>query len=108
MGLVDYISRQPNQKAKVAKKYDKEFAVPAIIRIFEAIAAICINFTSTSCQSLHVTAVNHTYSTRASSTQQINHSNSLSALNARKNWLLLSNTANAAQIQVNSNSNRSA
>ena len=29
MGLLDYISRQPNQKAKVAKKYDKKFSVPA-------------------------------------------------------------------------------
>ena len=30
MGLVDYISRQPNQKAKVTNKYDEEFLVATI------------------------------------------------------------------------------
>ena len=33
MRLVDYISRQPNQKAKVTNKYGKEFAVATITRI---------------------------------------------------------------------------
>ena len=40
MGLVDYISRQPNQKAKVTNKYDEEFAVATNTRIRDAIAAI--------------------------------------------------------------------
>ena len=40
MGLVDYISRQPNQEAKVTKKYDEEFAVATTTRIRDAIAAI--------------------------------------------------------------------
>ena len=40
MGLVDCISRQPNQEAKVTNKYDEEFAVATITRIRDAIAAI--------------------------------------------------------------------
>ena len=51
MGLVDYISRQPNQEAKVTKKYDKEFAVETITRIRDAIAAIYVNTTQQTCQS---------------------------------------------------------
>ena len=34
MGLVDYISCQPNQKAKVTNKYDEEFSVATITRYF--------------------------------------------------------------------------
>ena len=44
MGLVDYISRQPNQKAKVTNKYDEELAVATNTRICDAIAAIYVNF----------------------------------------------------------------
>ena len=51
MGLVDYISRQPNQKAKVTNKYDEEFAVATITRIRDAIAAIYVNTTPQTCQS---------------------------------------------------------
>ena len=40
MGLVDYISRQPNQKAKVTNQCDEEFAVATITRIRDDIAAI--------------------------------------------------------------------
>ena len=43
MGLVDYISRQPNQESKVTYKYDEEFAVATITRIRDAIAAIYVN-----------------------------------------------------------------
>ena len=66
MGLVDYISRQPNQKAKVTNKYDEEFAVATITRIRDAIAAIYVNTTPQTCQSQHLNSVTHTNSTRAS------------------------------------------
>ena len=66
MGLVDYISRQPNQEAKAAKKYDEEFAVATITRIRDAIAAIYVNTTQQNCQSKHFNSVNYTHSTRAS------------------------------------------
>ena len=45
MGLVDWISRQPNQDAKVTNKYDEEFAVATITRIRDNIAAIYVNTT---------------------------------------------------------------
>ena len=61
MGLVDYISRQPNQKAKVTSKYDEEFAVATITLISDVIAAICINSTPLNCQSQHLKAGNHTH-----------------------------------------------
>ena len=66
MGLVDYISRQPNEEAKVTNKYDEEFAVATITRIFDAIAAIYVNTTQQNCQSQHFSSVNHTHSTHAS------------------------------------------
>ena len=65
MGLVDYISRQPNQKAKVTNKYDEAFAVATITRICDAIAAIYVNTTPQTCQSQHFNSVPHTNSTRA-------------------------------------------
>ena len=37
MGLVDYISRQPSQKAKSITQYDEEFMVATISRIHDAI-----------------------------------------------------------------------
>ena len=40
MGLVDYISRQPNQKAKSITQYDEEFMVATISRIRDAITAL--------------------------------------------------------------------
>ena len=46
IGLVDYISRQPNQEAKVTNKYDEKFAVATITRICDAIAAIYVNTTN--------------------------------------------------------------
>ena len=104
MGLVDYISRQPNQKAKVTNKYDEEFAVATITRILDAIAAIYVNTTQQNCQSQHFCSVNHTHSTRASHPHSTNYSNLLSAINRYTTQLLLENSANAAQIQPNSNS----
>ena len=40
MGLVDYISRQPNQKAKSVTQYDEEFMVATISRIRAAITSL--------------------------------------------------------------------
>ena len=45
MGLVDYISRQPNQEAKLTNKDDEEFAVAKCTRIRDAIATIYVNTT---------------------------------------------------------------
>ena len=99
MGLVDYISLQPNQKAKVTNKYDEEFVVAKITRIRDAIAAIYINTTPQNCQSHHFNSVNQTHSTRASIAHQTNHSILFSALNLRTNQLLPSLSANAVQTQ---------
>ena len=81
MGLVDYISRQPNQEAKVTNKYDEEFAVATITRIRDAIAAIYVNTTQQNCQSQYFSSVNHTHSTRASHPRSTNYSNLHSAIN---------------------------
>ena len=105
MGLVDYISRQPNQKAKVTNKYDEEFAVATNTRIRDAIAAIYVNTTQQNCQSQHFCSANHTHTTRASHPHSTKYSNLLSAINRNTTQLLLENSANAAQIQPNSNSN---
>ena len=40
MGLVDYISRQPNQEAKSITQYDEEFMVATISRIRDAIKSL--------------------------------------------------------------------
>ena len=40
IGLVDYLSRQPNQKAKIITQYDEEFMVATISRIRDAITTI--------------------------------------------------------------------
>ena len=105
MGLVDYISRQPNQKAKVTNKYDEEFAVATITRIRDAIAAIYVNTTPQTCQSQHFNSVPHTNSTRASHPRLTNNSQLLSAINRNTTQLLLENSANAAQFQSLSTSN---
>ena len=105
MGLVDYISRQLNQEAKVANKYDEEFAVATITRIRDAIAAIYVNTTQQNCQSQHFSSVNHTQFTRASHPHSTNYSNLLSAINRNTTQLLLENSANAAQLHLNSNLN---
>ena len=40
MGLVDYVSRQPNQKAKSITQYDEEFLVATISRIRDAVTSL--------------------------------------------------------------------
>ena len=102
MGLVDYISRQPNQEAKVTSKYDEEFAVATITRIRDAIAAVFVNTAQQNCQAQHFSSVNHTHSTRASHPYSTNYSNLLSAINRNATHLLLDKSANAAQIRFNS------
>ena len=92
MGLVDYISRQPNQEAKVTNKYDEEFAVATITRFHDAIAAIYVNTTQQNCQSQHICSVNHTHSTRASHPHPTNYSNVLSAINRNTTQLPLENS----------------
>ena len=89
MGLVDYISRQPNQEAKVTNKYDEEFGVATITRIRDAIAAVFVNTTPQNCQSQHFNSVTHTHSTRASHPRLTTYSNLLSALNRNTTQLLL-------------------
>ena len=103
MGLVDYISRQPNQEAKVTNKYDEELAVATITRIRDAIAAIHVNTTQQNCQSLHFNSVSYTHSTCASHPRSTNYSNLLSAINRNTTQLLLQNSANAAQIPHTTN-----
>ena len=63
MGLVDYISRQPNQAAKVTIKYDDEFAVAKSTRIRDAIAAFLPHSKTANHSTL---AASITHSTRAS------------------------------------------
>ena len=99
IGLVDYFSHQPIQKATITNKYEEEIAVAIITRIRDAIAAIYTNTTSQNCQSQHFNSANHPQFTRASLAHQTNHSKLLSALILRTNQLLLSHSANAAQIQ---------
>ena len=94
-GLVGYNSRQPNQKAKVTKKYE-EFAVATITRIRDAIAAFSIKLAPLNCQSWLLNAVITTNSTRATNNSQTNHFNLLFALNSRTSQLLASHSANAA------------
>ena len=107
MGLVYYISRQPNQQAKVTNKYYEEFAVATITRIRDAIVAIYVNTKPQNCQIQHFNSVNHTHCTRASNPCSTNHSKLLSALNRHTNQLPLDNTANAIQFHLNNNSNMS-
>ena len=106
MGLVDYISRQPNQQAKVTNKYDEEFAVATITRIRDAIAAIYVNTTPQNCQSERLSSVNHTHLTCLNSSLNKPFQFAF-ALTFRTTQLLLKKTANAAQIQSNNNSNMS-
>ena len=101
MRLIDYISRQPIQKPKVTNKYDEEFAVATITRTRDAISAIYMNSTPSSCQSKPINTINQAHSRRALSACQIHHPKLFLPLNTRTNQLLLSNTVNAAHIQAN-------
>ena len=105
MGLVDYISRQPNQEAKVTNKYDEEIAVATITRIRDAIKAIYVNTTRQNCQSKHFSKVSYTHSTRALHPHSTNYSNLLSAIDRKSTHLLLEDSANVAQIHLNSTFN---
>ena len=53
MELVDYISRQPNQKAKIITQYDEEFMVATISRIHDAITTLFRNSNQTPFQKQH-------------------------------------------------------
>ena len=64
LGLVDYIPRQPNQRAKVTNKYEEEFAVATITRNRDAIAAFYGNSAPLNCQSQHIDEINTTQFTR--------------------------------------------
>ena len=107
MGLVDFISRQPNQPAKITNKYDEDFVVSTITRNRDAIAAIYVNTTPQNSQSQHFSSVNHTHSKSASNPHSTNHSKLLSALNRHTTQLLLEKTARALQFNLNNNSNMS-
>ena len=100
MGLVDYSYCQSKPKAKFTNKFDEEFAVAKINSNCDSIAVIYLNSSPPNCQSQHLNAVNSTHSARATNTHQINHTKMLSALNSRTHQLLISNSANAAQIQL--------
>ena len=104
-GLVDYISRQPNQKGKDTNNYDEEFAVATITRIHDAIAAIYVNSAPKLCQSQLLNALKNTFFSRASNIYQTNHSKFFTSLNHRTIQLLFSNPANAAFFQVTNSSN---
>ena len=122
MGLVDYISRQPNQKAKSITQYDEEFMVTTISRIRDANTSffchshkipfrkryatnahkLQVNKTRVhSCKlaksSTHISnAPNSSFTTRA---KVINYNSKfISAFNCHANHLLQNNTAFAAQI----------
>ena len=100
MGLVDYSYCQSNPKAKFTNYFNEEFAVATINRNCDSIAVIYLNSSPLNCQSQYINAVNSTHSLRATNTNQMNHSKLLSALNSRTHQLLISNSANAAQIQL--------
>ena len=78
MRLVDYISRQTNQKAKITNKYDGECAIATITCICDAFAAMYTNTTPQKFQSQRFNSENHTHSTRASIAYPTNHSKLLS------------------------------
>ena len=123
MGLVDYISRQPNQKAKSITQYDEEFMVATISRIRDAITAlfshsIKIPFHKRHTNSKYKLQVNktrvHSCKPAKSSTHNSNASNNsltaraqvnnynrkfISCFNCHANHLLKSDTALALRIQ---------
>ena len=106
MGLVDYISRQSKQEAKVTNKYDEEFAVATISHIRDAIVAIYVNTTQQTANhstlTVSITRIPHV-PRRASHPRLTNYSNSLSTINRNTTQLLLQNSANATQIPHTTN-----
>ena len=128
MGLVDYISRQPNQNAKSVNQYDEEFMVATISRIRDAITSLFSNAnripfekrlkTSNYKQQVHPTRVHSCKPAKISAHNsnasinsfipraQVNNYNSefISNFNCRANQLLQSDTTPASRIQLqNSN-----
>ena len=123
MGLINYISRQPNQKAKSISQYDEKFMVATISRIRDAITSFFCHphkipshkRHATSTQKLQVNKTRvHSCELAKSNTHISNTSNNLfntratvnnynskiiSAFNCHANHLLQNNTAPAAQIQ---------
>ena len=123
MGLVDYISRQPNQKANRITQYDEEFMVATISRIRNAMTSffrhsnkipfhkrhttskykLQVNKTRVhSCKLAKISthnsnAANNPFTTRA----QVNnyYSKFISNFNCHANHLIKTNTALALQIQ---------
>ena len=122
IGLVDYISRQPNQKAKSITQNDEEFMVATISYIRDAITSfLChsykipihkryttkthklqvnktrVHFCELAKSSSHISnASNNSFTTRA----KVKNYNSkfISAFNCHANHLLKNNTALAAKI----------
>ena len=123
MGLVDYISRQPNQNAKSVNQYDEEFMVATISRIRDAITSLFSqankipfqkrHITSNYKQQVHPTLVHSckpakisTHNSNASINPfipraQVNNyiSEFISNFNFRANQLLKSDTTLASRIQ---------
>ena len=123
MGLVDYILRQPNQKAKSVTQYDEEFMVATISRIRDAITSLFSHSNKipfhkrhlnnkyksqvhktrvhsckpAKCSTHNSNASNNSFTTRA----QVNNYNRnfISRFNCHANHLLKSDTTLAAQIQ---------
>ena len=123
MGLVDYISRQPNQKAKSVTQYDEEFMVATISRIRDAITSLFSHSNKIPFPKRHInnkyklqankTRV-HTCKPAKSSTHNSNASNNsfttqaqannynrkfISRFNCRAKHLLKSDTTLASRIQ---------
>ena len=123
MGLIDYISRQLNQKAKSITQYDEEFMVATISRIRNAITSLYdhsnkipfhkwhtnskyklqVNKTRVhSCRPANSSTHNSNASNNSLTTRaQVNNYNSkfISRFNCQANQLLKSDTALASRIQ---------
>ena len=124
MGLVDYISRQPNQKAKSITQYDEEFMVTTISRFRDAVTILFSHSNKFLFQKQHNTSkrkklVNKTRVLSCKFNKKINahipnasnnslttrakvynyNSKFISSFNCHANHLLKINTASAPQIQ---------
>ena len=123
MELVDYILRQPNQKAKSITQYDEEFMVATISRIRDAITTTFSNSNQIPFQKQHNTSkrkllVGKTRvhprkfikndahipnsSNNSFTTAKVNNYNSkfISSFNCHANHLLKINTVSAPQIKI--------
>ena len=124
MGLVDYNSRQPNQKAKSITRYDEEFMAATISHICDAITTLFSNLPQIPFQKqhnnskrkllVHTTRVlirkfttdnaftsnssNNSFTTKAR--VNIYNPEFISGFNRHANHLLIFNTASAPQIHI--------